>query len=308
MSIRKVGASGGDIPGSEVLRNYMEWVMDPGYNVAAVDTAIGGFAYNRILPAMWNAGNPVAVWNPRGNQIAFFRVVNDISVVDVFAIAGAIGGQECAHIFRPSFGPGPSGQVDFPVELTPVLEAAPGVGTPRAAFLGAWMRKRLAGDATSCAQFVGFANDNGDLNRSTRVARIGIMGDGLLGFRFGSVNTPDAPPGGADNGATDIGPDSFQPATLVNPGASWFHVRIKAVPGVPGSPGRFGCYFNGRLVKVYTSLTNFPRTSRSAIDVSGAAYWPITPLFAAFGNGGAAPSPGYYLRDVRAGFTDDLTL
>lgn len=308
MSIRKVGASGGDIPGSEVLRNYMEWVMDPGYNVAAVDTAIGGFAYNRILPAMWNAGNPVAVWQARGNQVAFFRVVNDISVVDVFAVAGAIGAQECAHLFRPANAPSASGQVDFPVELTPVLEAAPGVGTPRAGFIGAWMRKRLAGDATSCAQFVGFANDNGDLNRSTRVARIGIMGDGLLGFRFGSVNTPDAPPGGADNGATDIGPDSFQPATLVNPGASWFHVRIKAVPGVPGSPGRFGCYFNGRLVKVYTSLTNFPRTSRSAIDVSGAAYWPITPLFAAFGNGGAAPSPGYYLRDVRAGFTDDLTL
>jgi hypothetical protein len=308
VTLRKTGAAAPAFAGQSTLLNYLEWVMDPGYNVAAVDVAIGGYAYGRVLPAMFNAGNPVAVWNARGNQTAFFRVVNDISVVDVFAIAGAIGGQECAHIFRPSNGPGPSGQVDFPADFTPVLEQAPGTGAPRAAFFAAWMRKRLAGDATSCAQFFGFANDNGDLNFSRRVARIGIMGDGALGFRFGSVNCPDAPAGGNDNAPGDIDADSFQPTILNNPGASWFHVRIKAVPGVPGVPARFGCYLSGRLVKVYTAVANFPHTSRSGIDVSGAAYWPIAPVFAAFGNGGAAPSPGYYLRDIRAGFTDDLTL
>lgn len=311
MSIRKVGAALAGIPGAESLRIWLEFIVQPGYNSSAPDVAWSGFAYSRQLPAMWLAGNGAAVWNLRGNQAPFFRIVSNIKVLDVFAIAGATGAQESAQVFRPASAAGAaSGMVDFIESWTPpiTLEAAPGVGLPLAMFTSAWIRKRLAGDATSCAQFVGFANDNGDLNVSRRVARIGLMGDGALGFRFGSVNCPDAIAGGVDNGATDIDANSFQPAQLINPGAAWFHVAVKMIPAIEGQPGRWGAYFNGRLVAVFTNLSNFPRTSRSTIDVSGGAYWPIVPAFCAFGNNGAAPSPGYYVRDVRCGFTEALTL
>lgn len=310
MPLRKGSAAVPDIPGADSLQSWIEFEAIPGWGASAPDVAWTGFAFSRALPAMFAAGNPAAVWGLRGNQTAFFRIINDIKVLDVFAIAGAIGGQECAQVFQPAATmAGANGFMDFVNDFSPLLEPSAGIGLPLAMSVSGWIRKRLAGDATSCAQFVGFANDNGDLNFSRRVARIGIMGDGALGFRFGSVNCPDAPAGGNDNAATDIdGTNIVQPALLVNPGVNWFHVRVKAIPGFQGQPGRFGCYLNGRLVAVYTNPVNFPRTSRSAIDVSGGAYWPIKPAFCAFGNGGAAPSPGYYMRDIRAGYGQDLAL
>jgi hypothetical protein len=309
MTLRKSGASAPEIPGIASLRIWQEWILCPGYQQTADGTNFLGHAFNRMLPGTFNAGNYVAVWPIRGNATPVFRVISDVKVLDVFAIAGVVGAQESAQRFRPGFTAiGDNGSLDFINTWGPVLEAAPAVGGPLAMFMDFWIRKRLAGDATSSAQFVGFVNDNGDLSFSRRVARIGLMGDGVLGFRFGSLNCPDAIAGGADNLATDVDADSFQPAVLVNPGANWFHVRVKGIPGTEAQSGRFGCYLSGRLVKTYTDPARFPRTSRSGVDVSGAAYTFITPAFCAFGNGGAAPSPGYYMRNLRVGYTEDLTL
>lgn len=307
MGIRRVTSSGGSAFGSESLSRWQEWITWPGFNAAARDSNFTGFAFARHMPIAFNAGNPAQLWVNLGNQVAQFRVISDVQVIDVFAIAGAIGAQECVHTWRGGLITNGWG-VEFYQTFPPALESSPGVESSLAVVIAGWMRKRLAGDATSAAQFVGLINNNGDINRSTRVARIGIMGDGGSGFRFGSVNCPDAPPGGADNGATDIDGGSFQPAVLVNPGANWFHVKIKLVPATPTQSGRWGAYLNGRLVATFTNANNLPHTSRSAIDVSGAEYWPIQPAICAFGNGGAAPSPGYYLRDLRVRLEQDTSL
>lgn len=301
-----LGVSGAAIPaieGSAALQRWQEWIADPQYNVGSIDTAYAGFAYSRSLHAAWAAGNIAAVWVTFGNQAPVFRVVNDEHVLDVFAIAGAIGAQECGMTFSPvtNFG------VDFKRVQPTLLEASPGVPAGLAGNVSAWIRKKAAGDATHCAQFVGFVNGGGgDFNRSTRVARIGLMGDGALGFRFGSVNCPDAPLGGADNGATNIDANSVQPAVLVNPGASWLHVRIKLVPATEFQTGRFACYLNGRLAATFTLAANMPRTSRSSIDVSAGPFHLVKPCFAMWGAGGAAPGPGYYLRDLRVRLEEDL--
>lgn len=309
MGIRRVTGGGLSIPGVEGLARWLEFFSPAGWDSPNQGTAWSGRGFNRNAFLMGGSTSSPIIWNIRGNQAPFFRVVNDIKVIDVFAIAGVVGAQESAQRFRPfSTGVGDNGSVDFVNTWSPLLEPTPGVGRPLAMFVEMWVRKQLAGDATSSAQFIGFLNDNGDLNFSRRVARIGIMGDGALGFRFGSLNCPNAPAGGADNAATDIDADSLQPSVLVNPGVNWFHVIVKAVPGIEGQPGRFGCYLSGRLVKTYTDAARFPRTSRSVADSSGAAYTFITPGFCAWGNGGAAPSPGYYVRNIRVGYTEDMTL
>lgn len=302
------GASQPVILGAEALSRWQEWIAWPGYNVAARDVAWGGFAFGRHLPGGWNAGNLTNPWIILGNQAPFFRVINDLQVLDVFSIAGAIGAQECAQVFRGGLNNTGWG-LEFAYNYPPILESAPGVEKQLACSVQAWMRKRLAGDATHSAQFIGFVNNNGDLNRSSRVARIGLMGDGVQGFRFGSLNCPNAVAnGGLDNVQAAIDAGSFQPNVLVNPAALWFHIRVKMIPAIEGQTGRVGCYLNGRLVKTFPLAANMPRTSLSGIDVSGAEYWPLTPCFAMFGNGGAAVTPGYYLRDVRVRLEEDVNL
>lgn len=308
MGIRKVTGGAPTILGVSSLARWQEWIAWPSYNVAAAGSPWTGIAFARHMPTPYSAGNPASVWTPLGNQQAIFQVINDIQVLDVFAIAAAIGGQENCYTFRAGLVTAGWG-LDFSHAFPTALEAAPGVETRLACVVQGWMRKRLAGDATSSAQFVGIVNNNGDINRSSRVARIGIMGDGVLGFRFGSLNCPDAvATGGTDNAATAIDPGSFQPANLVNPGASWFHAKIKMIPATEAQTGRVGCYLNGRLVVTFTSAARMPRTSLSSIDVAGSPYWPLQPAFAAWGNGGAAPSPGYYLRDLRVRLDEDVSL
>lgn len=308
MGVRRVTGSGGAFPGSESLTRWQEWRIWPGYNVAAAGTIFGGFAFARHLPVAWNAGNPAPVWVALGNSTAVFQVITDTQVLDVFAVAAAIGLQECVHLFRSGLVTNGYG-VDFTHQYPTALESALGVETRLAQVISFWMRKKAAGDATSAAQFAGIINFNGEINRSSRVARIGVMGDGALGFRFGSLNCPDAiANGGLDNVANAIDPGSVQPAVLINPGVNWFHVIIKLVPATEGASGRWGAYLDGRLVAVFTDAARMPRTSLSGIDVQGSAYWVLAPAFAAFGNGGAAPSPGYYLRDVRVWLDSNLAL
>lgn len=140
---------------------------------------------------------------------------------------------------------------------------------PLATVCQAWLRKLNNVNITSARQFFGFANtgagvDTTQLGISAAVPRVGLMGDGAVGFRLGSVNCPDGAAAG-QNAFGEIDAGFAQPAGLVNPGLGWFHVRVKMVPPTPSTPAVIGYYFNGGLVLTHTALANFPR-GRGAVN------------------------------------------
>jgi len=169
------------------------------------------------------------------------------------------------------------------------------------------MRKVLAGDDTMARQFLGFANVT-DPDFGKRSCMVGLLGDGAGGFRFGSLNCPEAPGGATQNGETDIDADPFQPAGLVAPGASAFRVDIKMCPPTHlDTVGRIGCYLNGVLQKEYTAEANLPRASRTSIDVLAPNYCFIQGCVANWPDG-VTQDPGFYVRDLRFTYDIDPTL
>lgn len=134
---------------------------------------------------------------------------------------------------------------------------AANVSRPPSVSISAWIRKNAAGGVTDAKRGIGFGS-NIIIAPSAAVPMCGLFGDGAQGFRFGSVHCPDGL-GAGEIAATDIDANAIQPAELVNPGIGWFHVRIKLIPPGPGAPGLWAAYLNGQLVRVYSTLTNFPR-------------------------------------------------
>lgn len=139
----------------------------------------------------------------------------------------------------------------------------PGLGTPLTTIspsvkIEALFRKLNAGDATDCRCFFGFVYTR-ILSPSAQVTRIGMIGDGALGYGFGSVNCPDGLNGGGANAPGDRDANFVQPAGLVTPGTSIWKVGVKLVPPTPTQTGRWGAYLNDVLVATYTTTVNFPR-------------------------------------------------
>ncbi len=138
-----------------------------------------------------------------------------------------------------------------------------GVPTLLAVRVGGLFQKVAAGDATSCRFTFGFA-DNTVQAPTAPIARVGLLGDGLLGYRFGSVNCPDGGPA-AENAHTDIDANSVQPPELVNPGTTPFYVEITMVPPTPVTGGFWFAKLNGRIAAaggaqaIFRTLANFPR-------------------------------------------------
>lgn len=141
------------------------------------------------------------------------------------------------------------------------LEAARPLGEEYATVTQAWIRKGNNTDPVWARQRWGFIHGGvGPLGNDANTPTVGVIGDGNVGFRLGSVNCPDGAAAGATTpGAID--PNSVQPAALVNPGLKWFHVRVKMVPATPTSPAAIGIYLDGALVVTLNTLTNFPRGS-----------------------------------------------
>lgn len=167
----------------------------------------------------------------------------------------------------------------------------------------AWCRKLNAGDASSCRMGVGFAN-NTVTSPSGPVPRVGILGDGALGYRYGSVNAPDGLIGGP-NGDGDIDAGFVQPVDLNNPGAAWWHSRIKLIPALPGQNAQLACYHNGALVKVFTTAANFPRGHQTTNDHNSrieATVWNFS------GDVGGLHVPELCLWDVRFWLHDNYSL
>ncbi len=117
-----------------------------------------------------------------------------------------------------------------------------------------WMSKANAGDATHSTETFGFADYN-TLSPSGAISRAGLIGDGVTGFLYGSVNCPDGLAAG-ENAPTDRDAGS---AGAFDPGGDPWHSAIKIVPPTASTPGRWAAYHNYALVKIFDTLTNFPR-------------------------------------------------
>lgn len=162
--------------------------------------------------------------------------------------------------WRPTFAAGGLG----------ALEASGGIPA-LCANHAAWLRRVNVADTTSARQCFGFEVDNATpLGATATVARVGLIGDGATGYRFASVNCPDGAAAGV-NATTDRDANSVQPLALVNPGAKWFHVRIKVLPPTPEIGARVACYLNSRLAALFTLAANLPRGT-GAVNRNG---WPM---------------------------------
>lgn len=193
---------------------------------------------------------------------------------------------------------------DIRASYVPTTSSPTLAPTPLATSFMAWCRKRTGGDSSHSRVTFGF----GDLtvtSPSKVQARCGLIGDGLGGYRFGSVNCPDGASTG-DNAASDIDANAVQPAELTNAnlGTNWFHVRIKMVPPTPTAGAKWGAYLNGVLVATFTdTTTNFPRGSQTTTHDFGR----IEAQIVNFGDTGVLiPAPVFH--DVRLVIEDDLTL
>ena len=133
--------------------------------------------------------------------------------------------------------------------------------------ISAWVRKVAGGDSSSCRMCVGFGN-NTTANPSKTMPRVGLLGDGAGGYKYGSVNCPDAQAGG-NNADNDIDANAVQPADQVAPGTNWWHMRIKLIPATPTSGAKIACYHNFNLVATFTTQTNFPRGHQGTSDSYG---------------------------------------
>jgi hypothetical protein len=169
--------------------------------------------------------------------------------------------------------------------------------SPLATSISAWLRKQVGGDSSSARFTFGFA-DNTVVYSSLPVARIGLIGDGAGGYRYGSVNCPDGINGTA-NGDTDIDAGSIQPADLVAPSTNWWHTRIKIVPATPTSAAKWGVYHNGTLLQTFVNTANFPRGSQGTTH----DFTRIEATIRAFDN-----IKGLYIHDLRVKEEEDLTL
>lgn len=187
------------------------------------------------------------------------------------------------------------------------VTATPGdaVPPPIATCYMAWLSKDAAGSATSARQTFGWGNWN-ILAPSAAIPRCGLIGDGLVGFRYGTVNCPDGVVGiPGENGVADIDANSVQPADLVAPGANFWHTAIKIVP--PRSPsqvGQWACYHNGTLVRIFDTLTNLPRGENTGAGPVSTPDFTHNECYTFLGDSAAS----LVHHDARYILTDDLAL
>jgi len=188
-------------------------------------------------------------------------------------------------------------------DTVPAVEAAQPSGQAYAMVCQAWLRK--ANNVNPCwsRQFFGLGYFQlSPLGATAAHPRVGVMGDGNVGFRLGSVHCPDgAAAGQSTAGAADAG--FIQPPALQSPGLNWFHVRVKLVPATPISPGAVGVYLDGALQVQYQTNAHFPRGQLAAnqnyAQVEAAAFTDFD---------GATQLNGWAVSDWEVWYDTDLTL
>lgn len=107
--------------------------------------------------------------------------------------------------------------------------------------------------------------------------RVGLLGDGATGFRFGSAGCPD---GNVSTSESFIDAGSVQPAALIDPGLNFFVVKFKVVPAVLGGLGpQIACYLDDTLIATFTTITNFPRGRALASTYNYMSTYPYIGMF-----------------------------
>lgn len=262
MGVKKVGGSTNLPPGAENLARFMEWrtahtraVAD---GSAVLLTCFPQGLDSAAFPAMW-------VMTVGGAPLSLRIIADNGRCWWNWATAG--GAANRVAVFRPQGAAGILGYGwgdTFPA----VAGAATGFfqGRPPSVTISGWIRKVAAGDATDARRGFGFGNSE-STSPSATIPRCGIFGDGVLGFRFGSLGCPDGAAAG-DTAPGAIDANSIQPPELLNPGATMFHAGIKLLPPAPGVPGAWLAFLNGRLIKRFDLLANLPRGSQALLDAT----------------------------------------
>lgn len=188
-------------------------------------------------------------------------------------------------------------------DTVPAVELLSPLGQPFAMCAQAWIRKANNVNQVWARQFFGFGCFNlSPIGASAQHPRVGLIGDGNVGFRLGSVHCPDGLAAG-QSAAAAIDAGFVQPATLLNPGLNWFHIRVKMVPAVPGGLPAVGIYLDGALIVSFFTVTNFPRGQLAATNnyaqVEAAAFTDFD---------GATQLNGLVLSDWETWYDTDLSL
>lgn len=257
MTIRATGATPTVLPGATEVNRFLHTRVRVNGALNA-DTAY--FPTSAPINGGYTTQGLAAAW-----QLTDSRAVRKLAPTLAQGTMVTPGpGQPLVANFRDVFAGGGTG----PLEPLPAPSGA-------ALVFQAWLRKLTAGDPCTARMFFGFMNTaNSPLGATKVVARVGLIGDGVNGFRFGSVNCPDGAPG--VNGFADIDANSVQPQVLQNPVLKWFHVKVKMVPATPTLPGAVGCYLDGQLAAKFSALANFPRgtngTNRGFHPVEAACF------------------------------------
>lgn len=259
----------GGTPGLDALRQQMEMRMllaglndgdSIGNPITGHSKFQGTVAANLPMFAFLAGSNVVGLKTLDGHRCADWN------------FGGASAGQNICWVFRPSQTGNPFyvdvGNLTFRTTDAAYLPVQDRRDIGLAFEMSAWMRKVNAGDTSDCRFCFGFAN-NRVTSPSRRMTRCGLVGDGAGGYRFGSVNCPDAFAGGAaNNAAGDIDANSVQPDAIkpANIGTNWFKVRLKMVPATKATPARWAAYLNNVRVAIFDQQANFPRGHQGVSD------------------------------------------
>jgi len=261
--------------------------------------------YGRFGPGFGSSPNNLAIWNAAFSTRATIKVSTVADDRRAFLVKPSSGASSAGNsvnmIFRPHV---LTSSIPESIDFRPTVgtfTSTPTSDVPMGmcAAIRARLRKETGGDGSHARFCFGFA-DAAVTFPSGPISRIGLIGDGLGGYRFGSVNCSDGL-GSGDNGATDIDPNAVAPAELLNAnlGTKWFDVEIRMTPPTPTQAGRWRAFLNGVLIATFSSSVNFPRGSQT----TNRHYAHIQPCIQYFSD--ASALPGVLVEDLRVIFDEE---
>lgn len=247
--------------GFEALKRGIEFHLKPqGLNDGdSAGNPLTGYARG-VLAHGLSASTAQLMKNTAGGGLATYRIRSGRRCIGWFSTAGQNTVwtfspiQDDQHFYLDVGVPNAGAATFIPTTQVPGVLPTPQYGW--AMSISAWCCKNAGGDGSSGRMSFGYAN-NRVVGGSKAVPRCGLIGDGVGGYGYGSVNAPDGVLAGGNNGDTDRDAGFVQPADIVNPGTNFWHSRIKLVPATPVQPARWAAYHNGILVATFANESNF---------------------------------------------------